>query len=132
MEKNMTEEKKKMDVWSIEELIAMTDTVQSKDIEWQGKILKIQYCELTEEEEPKMLLPDDDLPSEEQNEYYREIASQRVARMITKANGKNPEGTTLSDDNWSQMPTTLRWAISGTVLGTTQSSGPSTEDFQSG
>ena len=128
----MTEEKKQMDVWSIEELIAMTDTVQSKDIEWQGKILKIQYCELTEEEEPKMLLPDDDLPSEEQNEYYREIASQRVARMITKANGKNPEGTTLSDDNWAQMPTTLRWAISGVVLGTTQSSGPSTEDFQSG
>jgi hypothetical protein len=88
----MTEEKK-MEIWSIEELIAMTDTVQIKDIKWQGKTLSIQYCELTEEEEPKMLLPDDDMPTEEQNEYYREIASQRVSRMITKANKKNPEGT---------------------------------------
>ena len=35
----MTEEKQ-MEVWSIEELIAMTDTVQTKDIEWQGKVLK--------------------------------------------------------------------------------------------
>ena len=69
----MTEEKQ-MEIWSIEELIAMTDTVQSKDIEWQGKILSIQYCELTEEEEPKMLLPDDDMPIEEQNDYYREIS----------------------------------------------------------
>ena len=129
----MTEEKQ-MEVWSIEELIAMTDTVQNKDIEWQGKILTIQYCELTEEEEPKMLLPDDDMPTEEQNDYYREIASQRVARMISKANEKNPEGTTLSDDNWGKMPTTLRWQISGTVLGTsvTEGDGPTTKDFQDG
>tara|TARA_Y100000310_G_scaffold154676_1_gene154190 strand:+ start:1580 stop:1969 length:390 start_codon:yes stop_codon:yes gene_type:complete len=129
----MTEEKQ-MEVWSIEELIAMTDTVQSKDIEWQGKILSIQYCELTEEEEPKMLLPDDDMPTEEQNDYYREIASQRVARMISKANEKNPEGITLSDDNWGKMPTTLRWQISGTVLGTsaTEGEGPTTKDFQDG
>ena len=110
----------------------MTDTVQSKDIEWQGKILSIQYCELTEEEEPKMLLPDDDMPTEEQNDYYREIASQRVSRMITKANEKNPEGITLSDDNWGKMPTTLRWQISSTVLGTAPSDGPSSKDFQSG
>ena len=36
------EEEKQMEVWSIEELIAMTDTVQSKDIEWQRKTLTIQ------------------------------------------------------------------------------------------
>jgi hypothetical protein len=128
----MTEEKKQMDVWSIEELIAMTDTVQTQDIEWQRKILTVQYCELTEEEEPKMLLPDDDLPSEEQNEYYREIASQRVSRMIVKANEKNPDGVTITEDNWSKMPTTLRWQISGTVLGTQPSEGPKTKDFQTG
>ena len=127
----MTEEKQ-MEVWSIEELISMTDTVQIKDIEWQGKSLKIQYCELTEEEEPKMLLPDDDMPSEEANEYYREIASQRVSRMIAKANEKNPEGITLSEDNWGKMPTTLRWQISGTILGTTASEGPTSKDFQDG
>ena len=128
----MTEEKKQMDVWSIEELIAMTDTVQTQDIEWQRKILTVQYCELTEEEEPKMLLPDDDLPSEEQNEYYREIASQRVSRMIVKANKKNPDGVTITEDNWGKMPTTLRWQISGTVLGTQPSEGPKTKDFQTG
>ena len=128
----MTEEKKQMDVWSIEELIAMTDTVQTQDIEWQRKILTVQYCELTEEEEPKMLLPDDDMPSEEQNEYYREIASQRVSRMIVKANEKNPDGVTITEDNWSKMPTTLRWQISGTVLGTQPSEGPKTKDFQTG
>ena len=128
----MTEEKKQMDVWSIEELIAMTDTVQTQDIEWQRKILTVQYCELTEEEEPKMLLPDDDLPSEEQNEYYREIASQRVSRMIVKANEKNPDGVTITEDNWSKMPTTLRCQISGTVLGTQPSEGPKTKDFQTG
>ena len=127
----MTEEKQ-IEVWTIEELISMTDTVQHKDIEWQGKNLKIQYCELTEEEEPKMLLPDDDLPTEEQNEYYREIASQRVARMIAKANDKNPEGATLTEENWGKMPTTLRWQISGTILGTTASEGPTSKDFQDG
>ena len=127
----MTEEKQ-MEVWSIEELISMTDTVQKKDIEWQGKSLKIQYCELTEEEEPKMLLPAADMPSEEANEYYREIASQRVSRMIAKANEKNPEGITLSEDNWGKMPTTLRWQISGTILGTTASEGPTSKDFQDG
>ena len=110
----------------------MTDTVQTQDIEWQRKILTVQYCELTEEEEPKMLLPDDDLPSEEQNEYYREIASQRVSRMIVKANEKNPDGVTITEDNWSKMPTTLRWQISGTVLGTQPSEGPKTKDFQTG
>ena len=126
----MTEEKQ---VWSIEELIAMTDTVQTKDIEWQEKTLKIQYCELTEEEEPKMVLPSDDMPSEEVNEYYRELASERVTRMINKANKKNPEGITISDDNWGKLPTTLRWQISGTVLGTTTNTeGPNTKDFQTG
>ena len=121
-------EKKQMEVWSIEELIAMTDTVQSKDIEWQGKILKLQYCELTEEEEPKMLLPDDDLPTEEANEYYREIASARVMRMIAKGNEKSPDTKTIAEDNWGKMPTTLRWAISSVILGTASGSA----DFLSG
>ena len=116
------------EIWSIEELIAMTDTVQSKDIEWQGKILAIQYCELTEEEEPKMLLPDDDLPTEEANEYYREIAGARVMRMIAKGNEKSPDSATITEDNWGKMPTTLRWAISSVILGTASG----TADFQSG
>ena len=123
----MTEEKQ---IWSIEELIAMTDTVQNKDIEWQGKNLNVQWCELTEEEEPKMLLPADDMPTEEANEYYREIASARVMRMVNKGNEKNPEGITITEENWGKMPTTLRWAISSTILGTNEEA--NTKDFQSG
>ena len=52
--------------------------------------------------------------------------------MIAKANDKNPEGATLTEENWGKMPTTLRWQISGTILGTTPSEGPETKDFQDG
>ena len=128
----MSKEEKEIETWTIESLVALTDEVQNEEVEYRGKVLKIQFCELTEEEEPKMLLPDDDMPSEEANEYYREIASQRVSRMIAKANEKNPEGITLSEDNWGKMPTTLRWQISGTILGTTASEGPTSKDFQDG
>ena len=40
----MTEEAKEM--WTIEELVQMTEEVQSTELEWQGKALKIQWCEL--------------------------------------------------------------------------------------
>ena len=55
----MTEEEKqeKPEVWTIEELVAMTETVQNAEIEYAGKVLPIQWCELTESEEPKMNLP---------------------------------------------------------------------------
>jgi len=39
----MEEEKQ---VWTIEELVAMTETVQSAELEYMGKILPIQWCEL--------------------------------------------------------------------------------------
>ena len=34
--------------WNIDELVALTDEVQTSEIEYNGKQLKIQYCELTE------------------------------------------------------------------------------------
>ena len=34
----MTEEK---EMWTIDELVSMTDTVQQTEIEWQGKSLQI-------------------------------------------------------------------------------------------
>ncbi len=83
----MTEEK---EMWTIEELVAMTETVQHKEVEWSGKALKVQWCELTESEEPKMNLPDDNAPSEEQTEYYKQLAADRVMCMIDKANKKSP------------------------------------------
>jgi len=119
----MTEEK---EMWTIDELVAMTETVQHKEIEWAGKALRVQWCELTEAEEPKMALPDDSAPSEEQTEYYKQLASERVCRMIEKANEKAPETATISKDNFVSLPTTFRWQISSTVLGQT------TENFTSG
>ena len=38
----MTEEKQ---VWSIDELVTMTETVQSTEIEYAGKSLPVQWCE---------------------------------------------------------------------------------------
>ena len=119
----MTEEK---EMCTIEELVEMTENVQHKEVEWAGKALSIQWCELTESEEPKMNLPDDNAPSEEQTEYYKTLAGERVLAMIQKANEKEPDKTTITADNWGSLPTTLRWNVSGFVLGT------SSESFTSG
>jgi|TARA_R100001082_G_C4364518_1_gene161177 hypothetical protein len=112
----MTEEANEM--WTIEELVQMTEKVQSTNLDWQGKKLHIQWCELVEAEEPKMAIPTDDMPEEEQTEYFKKMASERVLAMIKKANDKNPEGTSLTEENWGSLPTTLRWSISSTILGT--------------
>ena len=119
----MTEEK---EMWTVDELVAMVNETQTKEVKWAGKALKIQWCELTEAEEPKMAMPDDDAPSEEQTEYYKKLAGERVLRMIEKGNEKSPGDATINKDNWAMMPTTLRWQISSTVLG------QSTENFTSG
>ena len=124
MEKKIMTEEKEM--WTIEELVEMTENVQHKEVEWAGKALSVQWCELTESEEPKMNLPDDNAPSEEQTEYYKELAGERVLAMIEKANEKEPDTVTVTADNWVSLPTTLRWNVSGIVLGT------SSESFISG
>lgn len=110
----MTEEVKEM--WTIEDLVQMTEEVQTCDLEWQGKALKIQWCELVEAEEPKISLPSDDLSDEEQTEAYKEMAGARVLAMINKANAKNPEGAQLTAENWGSLPTTLRWKVQTKIL----------------
>jgi len=110
----MTEEVKEM--WTIEELVQMTEEIQTKDLEWQGKALLIQWCELIEAEEPKIALPSDDLSEDEQTEVYKEMAGARVIAMIEKANKKNPEGITLTRENWGSLPTTLRWNVQTRIL----------------
>jgi hypothetical protein len=37
--------------------------------------------------------------------------------MILKANEKNPDGPIISEEQWSLLPTTLRFAISNRILG---------------
>ena len=61
-------EEKIMESWSMEDLIALTDEVQSEDMNYKGKTVKIQWCELVEAEEPKMAIPSEDTPEEEKNE----------------------------------------------------------------
>jgi hypothetical protein len=119
----MTEEK---EMWTIDELVSMTETVQKKTVEWQGKNLQIQWCELVESEEPKMSIPSDNVSEDEQNDYYKKLASDRVLCMLEKGNLKSPDSITLTRDNWGSLPTTLRWNISTIVLGTQNS------DFQDG
>tara|TARA_R110000824_G_scaffold51920_2_gene144396 strand:- start:600 stop:962 length:363 start_codon:yes stop_codon:yes gene_type:complete len=112
--------------WSLEELTALTDTVQSKEIEYQGKMIKIQWMELSELEEPKKIIPDDSLDDDSKNEFFQNLAKERVTRMISKANEKNPIEGFLTDDVWHKLPTTLKWTISGTIL---QTNAGDSEDF---
>ena len=110
----MTE--KETEMWTIEDLVQMTEEVQTADLDWQGKTLKIQWCELVEAEEPKMSLPGENLSDEEQTEVYKEMASARVLAMIAKANTKNPEGASVTGENWGSLPTTLRWNLQTKIL----------------
>ena len=103
--------------WNIDELVALTDEVQTSEIEFNEKKLKIQYCELTEGEEPKLDLPPADASEEEQNIAYQKIGQARIVCMIEKANKRNPEGATVSAENWEQLPSTIRWGLSQVILG---------------
>ena len=107
-----------MESWSMEDLIALTDEVQFDDMEYKGKTVKIQWCELVEAEEPKMAIPSDDTPEEEKNEYYTQLAGKKVMKMIEKANEKNPDGAFIHEDSWGKLPTSLRWKISNMVMKT--------------
>jgi hypothetical protein len=111
----MTEEK---EYWSLDELVALTETVQEIEVEHQGKYIKLQWCELVESEEPKMIIPDDDQSEDEKNAYYSELANKKILKMIEKANGKNPEGTFINDEMWSKLPTSLKYKVSAKVMGT--------------
>ena len=112
----MTENK--VEMWSMDDLIALTDEVQSEELEYKGKSIMVQWCELVESEEPKMILPDDDQSEEEKNAYYSELANKKILKMIEKANGKNPDGIFINDEMWSKLPTSLKYKVSAKVMGT--------------
>ena len=80
------------EVWTIEELVALTENVQEKEIEYNGKTLPLQWCELSEAEEPKM---DIDPKDENASDQYQSMAKLRILAMIEKANEKNPDGANL-------------------------------------
>lgn len=105
-------------MWTIDELTSLTTTVQSAEIEYQGKVLPVQWCELTESEEPKMSMAPEGV---DENQHYAEIASERMLAMINKANALNPDAKTLDESSWKLLPTTLRWSITNTVMQTKDS-----------
>ena len=115
-EKDMTENK--VEMWSMDDLIALTDEIQSEDLDYKGKSITVQWCELVESEEPKMMIPDDGQTEEEKNAYYSELANKKILKMIEKANEKNSEGTFINEEVWSKLPTSLKYKISAKVMGT--------------
>ena len=107
----------KSETWNIDELIALTETVQIGEVDYQGKKLLFQYCELTEGEEPKLEMPADDASDDEKNSVYQKVGLARIKTMVDKANKKNPDGATITIENWDKIPSTVRWGISQAVLG---------------
>ena len=103
----MTEEKQ--EYWSVDELVELTDKVQEREVEFREKLVKFQWCELSESEEPKMLVIDDSMPEEERNEKYMELGMQ-------KADEKNPDGASLVAV-WDKLPTNLKFQVSNVIMG---------------
>ena len=89
----MTE--KKNEIWTIEELVSLTETIQTDELEYNGKMIPLQWCELTESEEPKISIPAD---GADETQHYAELASLRMLEMIKKANKLNPDAKVLDED----------------------------------
>jgi hypothetical protein len=104
-------------VWSIEELVALTDEIQKAEVDFRGKVFSFEYADLTEEEEPKMLPLDESASSEEQALWYQKVGSERILAMIRKATARNPEGNPpIDEESWKKLPATLRYKIIAEIL----------------
>jgi len=108
---------KERKIWSMDELVALTDEVQEEEVEYREGIVYFHFCELTEKEEPKFTGINESLPEDEKMEMYQELGSRRVMAMVIKANEKNPDGPCISEEQWGLLPTTLRYTISNKILG---------------
>jgi hypothetical protein len=110
------EEENKKEMWSMDDLISLTQEIQTTDLLFKGKTLNVQYCELVESEEPSITV-DNSLSEAEKNDYYMEVGVSRVKAMLDKANNMNPEGATITSENWSKLPSTLRFMIANEIMG---------------
>jgi hypothetical protein len=120
--KEEKEIKPEAEMWTMEDLVALTDEVQEGEIEFREKVLKFQYCELVESEEPKFRPLSDRASEEEKMAYYTEIGGNRILAMLEKANEKSPEGPCIKKETWALLPTTLRYAVSNHIMGIEQES----------
>ena len=112
----MTEETKEKQYWSVDELVEMTEQVQEGELEYKGKVVKFQWCELAESEEPKVLVFDDDMSEEDKQEKYMEMGKERTSLMMSKADKKNPDGPSLASA-WSKIPSTLKYKVTNEMMG---------------
>ena len=108
--------KEKQEYWSIDDLVELTDNVQEKEVEFRENMVKFQWCELVESEEPKVLVMDDSLPEEERNAKYMELGKERTLKMMKKADEKNPDGPSLLAV-WDKLPSNLKYQISNVIMG---------------
>ena len=109
----MSEEK---EYWSLDELVAMTDAVQEGEIDYKGKSVKFQWCELSESEEPKVMVLDDELSEEDKSEKYMQMGRERTTMMLKKSDEKNPDGPSLVEV-WEKLPSTLKYQITNIMMG---------------
>ena len=119
----------KANVWTIEELIESTEEVQKASVKYRGKDFNFQYCELTEKEEPNLKALPKTATDQEQQDWATETGTERILAMIQKANDKNPDEATITSDNWSDIPLTLRYQITSEILSYQQEA---TENFTTG
>jgi hypothetical protein len=126
-EEEKTEEIEATESWTMDDLVALTDEVQIGEVEFRGKVVKYQFCELVEKEEPKFRALSDRASEDEKMAHYTEIGSKRILAMLEKANEKNPDGPQITKEHWGLLPTTLRYQISNDIMGIEQES---RENFQ--
>mgnify|MGYP003144977759 FL=1 len=116
-------------VWTIEELVELTDQVQTGKVTYRGKDFHFQFCELAEKEEPNLKALPETATEQEKQDWATDAGIERILAMIKKANDKNPDGVTLTEENWSTVPVTLRYQITSEILSYQQEI---TENFTTG
>ena len=103
--------------WSVDELESLTETVQEAEVEYQGKSIKVSWCELTESEEPKSLAIDETLSDSERNQEFLNLARERTIAMMKKAQEKQPDEKVLTAEVFQKLPTSLKFLVSNKILG---------------
>ena len=121
-EEIIKEEEETTEMWSMDDLIALTDEVQQAETDFRGKSVKYQFCELVEKEEPKFKPVADTASEEDKMAMYTELGGKRILAMLEKANEKNPDEPCITKDHWGLLPTTLRYQISNEIMGVEQES----------
>ena len=119
----MAEEAK--EYWTLEDLESLTETVQEGEVEHQGKYFGFKWCELVESEEPKYDL-DESMSEEDKQQYYMDLGKERCLKMVAKAAEKDSDYLGISLEQWSKLPSSMKFKVQNVMMGVTVS------DFQSG